>query len=171
LLAHWTALTNCIYEKVGAILGELNALGTHEDRQRYFDNELWGLILMSYFKASKGLTDKEIRLYLLRQEKGGKRCRSLEAVEKREKKNKVQIDLLYECFMDWQHKHVEATSDDKTVEEYDDDDDDDDVSGVSSKKKISSIAALLVKEKKWDKQIASALIEYEKKLLWKAGAL
>jgi hypothetical protein len=161
-----------MHKKVGAILGELNALGTHEDRQRYFDDELWGLILMSYFKASKGLTDKEIRLYLLRQEKGGKRSRSVEAVEKREKKNKVQIDLLCECFMDWHHKPVEVTyDDDKTVEEYDDDDDDDDVSGVSSKKKSSSIAALLVKEKKWDKQTASALIEYEKKLLWKAGAL
>jgi hypothetical protein len=149
-------------QMVNAILVELNSLGTHADRQQLFDNELWGLILILHFKASKGLTDKEIRLYLLRQEKAGKRSRSEEALERRQKKIKDQTDLLYECFMEWQNR---PTDHNKPIE-HEDDNDDASVGSATSK-----IARTLMKEKGLSQQQAKSLTVYDNKLLGRAGAL
>ena len=165
-------LENSICDMVKAILRELNDLKSHDDRQKMFDDQLWGLILMSHFKVAKGLTDKEIQLYLLRQEKGhsSKEKRTAEAIAARNKRNSIMKELLYICFRDWTtSKHdsneVEEYEEEEEVEEEEEGDDN------SAGKAKGGVIQKLIKEKRLSVQDAKALRKYEQMFLAKAGML
>ena len=169
-------LENSICDMVKAILRELNDLKSHDDRQKMFDDQLWGLILMSHFKVAKGLTEKEIQLYLLRQEKHISKKK--QALAARHKRNIIMKELLYICFRDWTTSKHDSNDDEKEEEEVvvveeeeEEEEEEEDYDNSAGKAKKIGVVQLLIKEKRLNGQDAKALRKYEQMFLAKAGML
>jgi hypothetical protein len=158
---------------VKAILRELNDLESHDDRQKMFDDQLWGLILMSHFKVAKGLTEKEIQLYLLRQEKHISKKK--QALAARHKRNIIMKELLYICFRDWTTSKHDSNDDEKEEDEEEEvvveEEEEEGYDNSAGKAKKIGVVQLLIKEKRLNGQDAKALRKYEQMFLAKAGML
>jgi hypothetical protein len=155
---------------IKAILRELNDLESHDDRQKMFDDQLWGLILMSHFKVAKGLTEKEIQLYLLRQEKHT--SKKMQALAARNKRNIIMKELLYLCFRDWTTSKHDSNDDEKEEEEVVvEEEEEEGYDNSAGKAKKIGVVQLLIKEKRLSGQDAKALRKYEQMFLAKAGML
>lgn len=155
-------LENSQWEMVKGILSTLNELDSHEARQKMFNDQLWGLILMSHFKVAKKLTKNEVQLYLLRQEKSGPRSRTQAANKKREDRNKKIQELLFQCFQDWV-----KSGEGKDVVDDDDDNDDDNLIGKTRK----GIIMTLAKEKALNEKQINDLVQFDNMFMAKAGTL
>lgn len=167
-------------DMVKAILNTLNGLKNHDERQKMFDDQLWVLILMTHFKFASTLTDTEVKLYLLRQEKaGGARSRSKEANAKRASRNKQIEDLLFQCYQFWVKREEGKEDVVAEEEEYDDDDDrndhDDAAAAVdrdndrdNGKTKLS-IYGRLAKEKSLNEKQMKDLAKFDRLFMDKAG--
>ena len=90
-------------ELLRSILQSHAHLISHENKLNgdKLDDRLWGLVLLVFFQNSRVLTEYEIRLYILRQQKTVKRDRSKSGATKAEARARNLVDNFWSCFNDW----------------------------------------------------------------------
>ena len=64
-------------------------------------NAIWSILLVGFFKGSPNISQKEIQLYILKQEKSEGRDRKKSSLGKSKEKREAIVELLRACFEDW----------------------------------------------------------------------
>ena len=90
-------------ELLRSILQSHAHLISHENKLNgdKLDDRLWGLVLLVFFQNSRVLTEYEIRLYILRQQKTVKRDRSKSGAKRADDRACDLMNNLWRCFNDW----------------------------------------------------------------------
>jgi hypothetical protein len=88
-------------DMVMAILKTRLQIKAKEENKLKLSNAIWSIILVGFFKGSSNITEKEIRLYLLKQEKSEGRDRKQKTIDKNKGKREAVLELMIACYEDW----------------------------------------------------------------------
>jgi hypothetical protein len=88
-------------DMVMAILKTRLQINAKEVNKLKLSNAIWSIILVGFFKGSSNITEKEIRLYLLKQEKSEGRDRKQKTIDKNKGKREAVLELMIACYEDW----------------------------------------------------------------------
>jgi hypothetical protein len=88
-------------DMVMAILKTRLQMKDKEENKLELCNAIWSIILVGFFKGSSNVSEKEIRLYLLKQEKSEGRDRKQKTIDKNKGKREAVQELMIACYEDW----------------------------------------------------------------------
>jgi hypothetical protein len=86
---------------IKSIVHERVSMAKDEKQNLEMSNAIWGIILVGFFSGTGNITEKEIELYLIKQEKSEGRDRKMTALAKKKEKRAAMVELLFACFTDW----------------------------------------------------------------------